>query len=186
MPYIEVIRPKKAEGELKEIYDGLLESRGALAEVHQIQSLNPKALIQHMDMYMTIMYGKSPLKRWQREMMAVVVSDVNNCKYCTKHHAEALNAYWKDDDKIEKFIGDFNSINLEHKDVLLCKYATVLTAEPHKVENKEHIESLREAGFSDKAILDAAQVIAYFNFVNRLVLGLGVQLEGHEGKGFKY
>ena len=186
MPFIEVIRPEKAEGELKDIYDGLLSSRGALAEVHQIQSLNPKALIQHMDMYMTIMYGKSPLKRWQREMIAVVVSINNKCKYCTRHHAEALNAYWKDDDRLEKFIVDFTKANLDEKDILLCQYAEILTISPNEVNEEKHIRPMRNIGFDDKAILDAAQVIAYFNFVNRLVLGLGVELEGHGGKGFKY
>lgn len=185
MAFINVIRPHDAEGELKEIYNGLLESRGALAEVHQIQSLNPKALIQHMDMYMTIMYGKSPLKRCQREMMAVVVSISNKCEYCTKHHAEALNAYWKDDVKMEKFINNYESIELDEDNILLCKYAQKLTLTPNAVTNAL-IEELKSAGFSDKAVLDSAQVIAYFNFVNRLVLGLGVELEDHEGKGFKY
>ena len=185
MPYIEVIRQKDADGELKEIYDNLLESRGALAEVHQIQSLNPKALIQHMDLYMTIMYGKSPLKRWQREMMAVVVSVANKCKYCTRHHAEALNAYWKDEQKIEKFINDFNSVSLDKPNVLLCNYAQELTLTPNQI-NQSTVLLLKNEGFTDKSILDAAQVIAYFNFVNRLVLGLGVKLENHAGKGFKY
>ena len=42
------------------------------------------------------------------------------------------------------------------------------------------------AGLVERAILDAALVIAYFNFVNRLVLGLGVQLEQDKGEGYKY
>jgi alkylhydroperoxidase family enzyme len=48
------------------------------------------------------------------------------------------------------------------------------------------VEKLRELGASDRAILDADLVIAYFNFVNRLVLGLGVELEDDEGKGYRY
>lgn len=41
----------------------------------------------------------------------------------------------------------------------------------------EDVEALREAGWSDRAVLDAAQVIAYFNYVNRLADGLGVDPE---------
>ena len=134
---------------------------------------------------MTIMYGKSPLKRWQREMMAVVVSKANKCKYCTRHHAEALNAYWKDDQKLDFFIEDYKSVELDKTNILLCKYAEELTLNPNQIDS-EQIEVLKNEGLSDRAILDAAQVIAYFNFVNRLVLGLGVELEGHGGKGFKY
>jgi len=74
MAYINVIEPEDADGELKQIYNNLIEKRGKLAEVHKIQSLNPESIVRHMDFYMTIMFGKSPLKRYQREMMAVVVS----------------------------------------------------------------------------------------------------------------
>jgi alkylhydroperoxidase family enzyme len=39
------------------------------------------------------------------------------------------------------------------------------------------VEGLRAAGFSDEAISDAAQVIGYFNYINRIAEGLGVDLE---------
>ena len=42
---------------------------------------------------------------------------------------------------------------------------------------EEDVERLREAGFDDRAILDACQVTAYYNYVNRLADGLGVELE---------
>jgi alkylhydroperoxidase family enzyme len=80
MALIKVIQPEEAEGELKEVYDDIITTRGKLAEIHKIQSLNPKSIVNHMDLYMTLMYGKSPIKRVVREMMAVVVSKANNCK----------------------------------------------------------------------------------------------------------
>lgn len=55
--------------------------RGKLAEVHKIQSLNSATFVLQMDLYMAIMYAKSPLNRAQREMMAVVVSAANYCDY---------------------------------------------------------------------------------------------------------
>lgn len=42
---------------------------------------------------------------------------------------------------------------------------------------QDDIVALRTAGFSDAAIHDAAAVTAYFNFVNRMASGLGVELE---------
>jgi uncharacterized peroxidase-related enzyme len=99
MAYIKTIEPENAKGELKTIYDNLIKTRGKIAEVHKIQSLNPEALVAHMDLYMTIMFGKSPLKRYQREMLGVVVSASNRCAYCINHHEQALLAYWKDEAK---------------------------------------------------------------------------------------
>ena len=185
MAFIETIQENEAEGRLKEVYDGLIESRGKVAEVHKIQSLNPESIINHMDLYMTIMFGKSPLKRVQREMMAVVVSRANNCDYCQKHHAEAVNHYWKDEDKTNQLRKDYTLLELSEKDRVLCDYAFDLTKNPGNETEETFIKPLQRLGFSDKAILDATMVIAYFNFVNRIVLSLGVQLEENAG-GYKY
>tara|TARA_R110001592_G_scaffold65325_2_gene200555 strand:- start:657 stop:1220 length:564 start_codon:yes stop_codon:yes gene_type:complete len=186
MPYIEVIEHAQAEGKLKEVYDHLLETRGKLAEVHKIQSLNPESIMNHMDLYMTIMFGQSPLKRYQREMIAVVVSAVNDCEYCQTHHGAALNHFWKDEAKVQALWNNYETVELKEVDLLLCRYAAALTKAPSKVNEAEHITPLKEAGMAERAILDAALVIAYFNFVNRLVLGLGVQLEEDKGEGYKY
>lgn len=44
-------------------------------------------------------FGRSGLKRAERELIAVVVSATNGCAYCVQHHAEALNSYWKDSER---------------------------------------------------------------------------------------
>lgn len=185
MPHIEVIQPEQAEGYLKEIYDDLTKSRGKVAEVHKIQSLNPKSIVNHMDLYMTIMYGRSPLKRVKREMMAVVVSKANNCQYCQIHHVEAVQHYWKDEDKCRQLMEDYTQLELSEVDMLLCDLAWHLTKSPSEATKDRFIEPLRKLGLNDRAILDATLVIAYFNFVNRIVLHLGVNLEEQPG-GFKY
>lgn len=185
MAFIDVIQHNDAEGELKEIYDGLVESRGKLAEVHKIQSLNPESITNHMDLYMTIMFKKSPLKRVTREMIAVVVSAANNCSYCQKHHAAAVNHYWKDDQKVQQLRIDYKQLDLSISDRLLCDYADHLTRNAGPLKEEHFVQPLREAGLSDRAILDANLVISYFNFVNRMVLGLGVQEEEETG-GYNY
>jgi uncharacterized protein YciW len=41
------------------------------------------------------------------------------------------------------------------------------------------LHALLEAGLSERDVIDANQVVAYFNYGNRVASGLGVQLEGH-------
>lgn len=185
MPHIEVIQPENSQGELKEIYDGLIKSRGKIAEVHKIQSLNPKSITNHMDLYMTIMFGKSPLKRVQREMIGVVVSKANECEYCQTHHVEAVNNFWKDDDRASRLKEDYKVADLESDDLALCEYAWNLTKKPGLANEKVLIDPLKALEIDDRTILDATLVIAYFNFVNRIVLSLGVALENEPG-GYKY
>ena len=186
MPRINVIEHDEATGKLKEIYDGLTKSRGKLAEVHKIQSLRPKSIVAHMDLYMEIMYSRSDLTREERELIATIVSITNGCKYCTKHHAEALNFYWKDDSRIDKLIKEELDEILSPKEMALSKFAKHLTNNPDQHENIDYTQKLRNLELSDAAILDVVLVTAYFNFVNRIVLSLGVNLEVDEGAGYKY
>ncbi|MEX2346529.1 MAG: peroxidase-related enzyme [Balneolaceae bacterium] len=185
-PFINVIDFENAEGELKNIYENIIRKRGKLAEVHKIQSLNPESIIRHMDLYMTIMFGKSPLKRSQREMMAVVVSAINDCEYCRLHHGEALHRYWKNEENVLQLGRDYRKLELKTNDLLLCDLAERVTRLPADSDFEESTQALKKGGMTDRAILDAVLVISYFNFVNRLVIGLGVEPSPDEIKGYKY
>ena len=104
MAFIEVIGYEHSSGELSGIYHHIISTRGKLADVHTIQSLNPATILSHMNLYKDIMFGQSPLKRYQREMMAIVVSSANQCEYCLRHHSEALLNFWKDENKVNALI----------------------------------------------------------------------------------
>ncbi len=82
MARIKMIPEEKAEGKLKEIYDELIQKRGALSEVLMIQSLHPDSIRSHTKLYMDIMFSKTSLSRAEKEMIAVVVSAANGCFYC--------------------------------------------------------------------------------------------------------
>jgi uncharacterized peroxidase-related enzyme len=138
-----------------------------------------------MDLYISVMFGKSPLSRAQREMIAVVVSSANQCDYCIRHHSEALNFYWKDSEKTATLATNFTSVELSKQDNALCGYARDLTLHPGR-NMDAGIAALKANGLDDRAVLDATLVIAYFNFVNRIVIGLGVEIEPDDGKGYNF
>lgn len=186
MSFISTIDPAHAEGELKEIYRNILESRGKIAEVHKLQSLNPPTIVHHMDLYMSIMYSKSPLKRVIREMIGVVVSLTNQCEYCVGHHAEAVNHYWKDESRMERFLSNYHLADLNPRELALCEYAAALTKTPEVTSDGSWVKKLKDLGCSDREILDATLVVAYFNFVNRMVLSLGAKVSDEEVGGYKY
>ena len=72
---------------------------------------------------------------------------------------------------------DWRSADLSEVDRALCAYADKLTRTPGAMV-EDDVERLRAAGWDDRAIHDACQVVAYFNYVNRLADGLGVAPEG--------
>jgi len=186
MPRIHVTDHPQAQGRLKEIYDDLLQKRGKLADIHQIQSLRPESIVKHMELYMEIMFSRSELSRARREMMAVVVSVANGCQYCTMHHLQALKHYIKDKQQLEAITRWPREEIISEADSALCNFAHHLTLHPDEHEENDFTQALRVNGFSDEAILDAVLVIAYFNFVNRIALSLGLQPDEKEMEGYKY
>jgi uncharacterized peroxidase-related enzyme len=81
MAWIKIVREDEAKGRLKELYNRYAEPSGIVDNILKIHSLNVKSLKGHYDLYAHLMRGPSDLSREQREMIAVVVSAVNQCHY---------------------------------------------------------------------------------------------------------
>ena len=81
MAWIDTINERDANGSLKDQYAKLKDSRGGVDNILKIHSLNPESLDTHVRLYKTIMYGNSPICRVDREMIAVLVSSINQCHY---------------------------------------------------------------------------------------------------------
>ena len=71
---------------------------------------------------------------------------------------------------------DFRQADLSPADYAMCIYVEKLTLKPWEMVEID-VVALRDAGFSDSAILDINQVTGYYAYVNRLADGLGVELE---------
>jgi alkylhydroperoxidase family enzyme len=63
--------------------------------------------------------------------------------------------------------------------------AARLTRSPDAMTNAE-VDRLRDAGWSDRSVLDIVLITAYFNFVNRIATGLGVEVTPDEVAGYEY
>ena len=71
---------------------------------------------------------------------------------------------------------DYRDADLSPANRAMLDYADKLTHSPWEIEEVD-VQTLREAGFSDAAILDINQITGYYAYVNRLADGLGVELE---------
>lgn len=82
MAWISEIEVKDATGKLSELYDRIgARTHGSVANILKVHSIHPDAMDAHLSLYKTIMFGESGLSRSQREMIAVVVSNSNECEY---------------------------------------------------------------------------------------------------------
>lgn len=185
MAWIKIIDEEQASGELKAQYEDVRQRRGRISNVMKAHSLDPKAMRLHLDLYLHLMFGKSSLTRAQREMIAVVVSQTNNCRYCVTHHGEALLAHVHHQAILEGLKRDFASASITTKDKAMLQYAAKLTRSPGSVSESD-VEEMRRAGFVDEEILRINLITSYFNFANRIVSGLGIPLETAEERVYKY
>lgn len=181
--WIKVIDETEAMGKLRKIYQELKKERGKIANIMRVQSLNPPALEAHMSLYLRLMFGESGLTHEERELIATLVSAANKCKYCVNHHGEALNHYYKDSEKLQRLIQDYRSLQLPKRMLKMLDYVVKLTKAPDKITQAD-IESLHQCGFTDESILDMNLIVSYFNFVNRIALGLGVEFTPEEVRGY--
>jgi alkylhydroperoxidase family enzyme len=81
MPHVHVVPHGEATGVTRREYDAAMRRAGRIWNIVSIQSQLPEVMRDSMRLYSSIMFGPSPLTRAQREMIAVVTSQANDCHY---------------------------------------------------------------------------------------------------------
>lgn len=84
----------------------------------------------------------------------------------------------KNDELVTQLEMDYTQADLSDADRAMLDYSAKLTQTPGDMIRGD-VEKLKTAGFSDRAILDIAQIVAYYAYVNRIADGLGVSLEDY-------
>ena len=82
MAWIRTVHEADATGIVKEEYDAAIARAGKIYNIVKLFSVRPKSMRAFIELYRVAMHDEeSPLSRMQREMIATVVSKVNECRY---------------------------------------------------------------------------------------------------------
>ena len=182
MSWIKTISYENASKALKRIYDRIKGPNGQIDNVLTIHSLRPHTLVGHMTLYKNVLHNSNnTLPKWYLETLGSYVSHLNKCDYCFLHHFAGLKKLLQDDQKADAISeaikdNDFRTVFNDHL-LLGVNYAKKLTFQPNDL-TKTDIDQLIEGGFTEGEVLEINQVVSYFNYVNRTVLGLGVSPDG--------
>ncbi|MBW1295060.1 carboxymuconolactone decarboxylase family protein [Aquimarina litoralis] len=182
MAWIKEITFEEAKGQLKRLYDRVKGPNNNVDNVLSIHSLRPHTLVGHMGLYKNVLHNaNNTLPKWYLETLGVYVSFLNQCDYCVAHHSAGLKRLLADDHKFEQIIDciqkDTVASYFDTKYLQGLKYAEKLTISHHTITEID-IDSLRDQNLTDGEILEINQVVSYFNYVNRTVVGLGVDTDG--------
>jgi uncharacterized peroxidase-related enzyme len=182
MTWIKTISYDDSEGRLRQLYDRVRGPGENVDNIMMAHSLRPHSMDGHMTLYKNVLHHSSnTVPKWFLETLGVLVSHINQCAYCVEHHFAGLRRLLNDDARAlsirkasegRSFTGVFDA-----KEQCGLAYALKLTEAAHTVATAD-IDAMREAGFDDGQILEINQVVAYFAYANRTVLGLGVTTDG--------
>jgi len=182
MSWIQIIDYDKATGKLKNLYERIKGPNNTIDNVLKIHSLRPHTLEGHMFLYKAVLHHSgNTLPKWYLEALGCYVSYLNNCDYCLDHHFAGLQRLWKDDTKSKQFM---ESVKNDALDAFFntkyssgATYAKKLTLKVQAIV-KNDFTDLIDGGFSEGELLEINQVVSYFNYVNRSVIGLGASTTG--------
>lgn len=155
---------------------------GTVDNVMRVHSLRPNTLRGHVALYRAALHDDAnTLPLWLQETVASYVSMLNDCPYSLANHWANARHLIGDDaraDAVEEALqADTPEEAFEGAELALLRYARKLTRNPAAMA-EDDVLALRQAGLDDGQILEANQIIGYFNYVNRLLNGLGVTTEG--------
>ena len=182
MTWITTIAYEGAEGALKRLYDRIKGPDNNVDNIMMGHSLRPHTLEGHMALYKYVLHHpRNTVPKWYLETIGVYVSLLNECHYCVDHHYAGLLRLLDDDARGTQIRAALDASDpaeaFEGKELAGLEYARKLTMNTKNL-GPEDIQAMRNAGFNDGEILEINQVIAYFAYANRTVLGLGIKTEG--------
>ena len=120
-----------------------------------------------------VMRGPSPLSPGERELIAAYVSSLNACRYCFGGHAKVAEAFGLDISVLRHLQDDLDSAPVDEKLKPILRYVKKLTETPSRMTEAD-AQAVYHAGWSEAAFFNAVQVCCVFNYMNRLVDGLGL------------
>jgi len=158
--------------DLQKYFRKCREKLGLVPHVLQAYALRPAHLRNFISMYNELMLSEdSGLSVLEREMIAVVVSACNRCYYCLVAHGQAVRELSGDPELGEMLVANYRVAPLPARQRAMLDFAHRLTVEPEAVGEPDRAR-LRDAGFSDEDLFDISEVVALFNYSNRMAQAL--------------
>ena len=183
MTWIATIPFEAATGKLRRLYDRVTGPGGNVDNIMMSHSLRPHSMEGHMALYKNVLHHSgNTVPKWFLEVLGVWVSSLNGCAYCVEHHFAGLSRLLNDDARANAIRSaiearDPGAAPLDAAQLAAMGYARALTERPADMAEAD-VATLCDAGFDDGQILEINQVVAYFAYANRTVLGLGCPTEG--------
>jgi uncharacterized peroxidase-related enzyme len=172
MAYVSEVEQAEATPQLQGIYGTIEKVFGFVPHYFKALGALPEVIASQLRMNAAIM-SDGALSASLKEQIGLVVSGINTSSYCITIHMELLQQFGFDKQFARKLATDYMHAPVDEKTKMLFRFSDKLTRKPVDVEQSDADEVLH-AGWSQDALRETVLVVAFFNYVNRVSLGLGL------------
>lgn len=178
--WISTVPESEAKGQLADAYAWQAASLGEPAEFTMLGSLYPAIVEERLRLYQAVERCPSALAPIERQAAAWVASLLNGTDHCASGLSLKLTDLGLSDhmkDLISSFAADGATSELHTGDARLdaiCSHAAKLTSRPTEMTAAD-LDELRGHGLADLDLVDLNNMVSYYNYINRVVMGLGLR-----------
>lgn len=172
MSYVALLSESQTTPALQTLFEQLRANFGFLPTYFQALARIPGLVEAHQALAEVILADHA-LPAGVKEQAGMVTSGINSSSYCIAMHLELLRKFGIEKPLGQKLATDYGSAPVGEKQQALFRFADKLTRTPADISRAD-VEALRQAGWDEAALLEAVVTVAWFNFINRVALGLGL------------
>lgn len=180
--WIKMIDDEEASDTLLDVLKLARTPHGTVDNVMRVHSLRPNTMRGHVVLYRAALHDDAnTIPTWFQETISSYVSILNNCPYSLANHWANARHLIGDETRADTIEAALQSKQpadaFNGPELAMLQYTEKLTLKPSEMV-KADIDALKAQGIDDGEILEANQIIGYFNYVNRCLNGLGVTTDG--------
>jgi len=143
-------------------------THGSVPDIYKAMSLRPELMEKVLDLTEREHFSDGFLDCRTKERLATLVSSLNHSRYCTGSHAAGLARLGARRPEIAALVkADVSGTALPPKQRALLEFARRLTTAPQG-DVAGQVQQLRDLGWRDEQIFEAAFDVSLFNFFNRM------------------
>jgi uncharacterized peroxidase-related enzyme len=172
MAFTGVVSEADAGPRLKQLYQQIAGQMGFLPNYFLALGRAPEMIEAQLALALALA-GQKGLSEAAKERIGLVVSGLNTSSYCIAAHMELLRTMGVEKAVSRKLATNYPAAPVEEKEQVLYRLADKLTRKPADFGQAD-VEAARAAGWDDQAIWETVLAVSFYNFINRVSIGLGV------------
>lgn len=172
MAFIKLPDIDQVEAPIKKQFEELKATIGEIEETARILAVRPDIFSATTNIVGTLLMRETELAHNIKESIAILISLENSCSMCVGEHRRIAEILGMTEEQIDEVQGGVESMNIPEREKKLLRLCLKSAGESYKITQGD-VDVVKEAGYSDSQILEAAAIVGYFNYINTIANAMG-------------